>query len=1094
MISHFHTSSRLLQRPNHSLYASIDWVKVDAGCYAVVDPIDSHAILYLSERAYQIQVRVSLSQDSPLIVLARPGDRPEVADPNKSKEDASTKNSPIPDVSKNSKVWKKFLSWHLSSLRGALVGRKEDPKNSKKGSSLKRDSKGDASVTVSAEVIRLLFPYWGLDLHYRLGRGVTPPRALVQALREMADKMVELHRNHGVQELIMKMKNSLFMLNRYLADPSKPANPWLLGTPVGLARNRIPKLIPLLIRRGIANGDVLYMRLMISILNGYKALEGTHKEQDLESVLGPHPELDPKIEEEFRIFCKEVFWPKVIKGYASKAQWKKITECNFRISDTDSVYIPLRAGPNAKQGLFGAGFDALAWTLEPVNWPIEWAKAQGDTRTPKVFDSALSGITPEFIRKFFGERKGKPYQVVTGKLELLPEPAGKVRTIAIVDYWTQRLMSPVHEWMMEVLKLLPTDGTFCQEEATRSFARFVSLSDRRLYSIDLKSATDLIPIALYRHVLSGIWNEHTVDLWISLLTDRWFRVPDSKLVSQELRGRLVQYGRGQPMGTLSSWPSMALVHHALVLFSAQRAGYDPTHFVDYRVLGDDNCTCGDEAAMSYVETASALCVPTSTAKTLDGCLFIFASQIFWKGINISPLSLKEELGIASYAQRLEQALRAVRRGWIDDRNTLPRFLRLLLTQRDYRASLRQWSVGRLGKIAQSALVSAFGLASRSLLDLLGFQGSGFKPFLLSLENKVEALAGDHARLSGKVSELAFRDLERAFAAATARVIYLELQQELDRLEVASQRFGEWDREMKESGFMPLYTRVPVRRNSEGRVVPRETPGILFVPSSTMPKEVFLKALAMTGEMRKHITMPKRRHPEEFIDSNGKVCRSHPRAPLGAQIAPWSAEECYNYTFSETNRVHHRSLWPVIYDSYRALFGDTTGEEPEYSDFEAEEDGYGGMGMTCEPEGYTSSAQSGAIIRTPGVITKVKTARDKARSIMEQIKSAPIEELGSPWFLLMELCDVLARIQRVPSFTSIRDWEPLKPRDPDLLRPWVRSARLITQVLRHLPFGTDLSVPLETELPAGPLNPAEAGATLALLAEQPSKTNQGLLTG
>lgn len=107
--SHFHTSVMWQQKPNHALYPLVDWSKVDAGHYAVVDPFDNHAILYLSERTYQVQVRVSLSQDSPLVVLARPGDSAQTpSSPASHKEDPS-QNSP-PDLTKNSKVWKKFLS------------------------------------------------------------------------------------------------------------------------------------------------------------------------------------------------------------------------------------------------------------------------------------------------------------------------------------------------------------------------------------------------------------------------------------------------------------------------------------------------------------------------------------------------------------------------------------------------------------------------------------------------------------------------------------------------------------------------------------------------------------------------------------------------------------------------------------------------------------------------------------------------------------------------------------------------------------------------------------------------------------------------
>lgn len=42
------------------------------------------------------------------------------------------------------------------------------------------------------------------------------------------------------------------------------------------------------------------------------------------------------------------------------------------------------------------------------------------------------------------------------------EPAGKVRVFTILDSISQRLLQPLHEWLCDVLRLIPQDGTFCQ--------------------------------------------------------------------------------------------------------------------------------------------------------------------------------------------------------------------------------------------------------------------------------------------------------------------------------------------------------------------------------------------------------------------------------------------------------------------------------------------------------------------------------------------------------------------------------------------------------------------------------------------------------
>jgi hypothetical protein len=60
--------------------------------------------------------------------------------------------------------------------------------------------------------------------------------------------------------------------------------------------------------------------------------------------------------------------------------------------------------------------------------------------------------------------------LVLGRLHALYEPAGKIRVIAIVDYWTQMVLKPLHDWMFKLLKNIPMDATFDQEGKVKAFA------------------------------------------------------------------------------------------------------------------------------------------------------------------------------------------------------------------------------------------------------------------------------------------------------------------------------------------------------------------------------------------------------------------------------------------------------------------------------------------------------------------------------------------------------------------------------------------------------------------------------------------------
>lgn len=100
-----------------------------------------------------------------------------------------------------------------------------------------------------------------------------------------------------------------------------------------------------------------------------------------------------------------------------------------------------------------------------------------------VFDDLASGSTP-----------------LPGRLAA--EGGGKRRIFAIGNYIKQRLLHPVHIWAMTVLKRLPSDGTFNRGKPIR---RLLDQGHLKLYSFDLKSATDRWPLALMHDLMSCLW-------------------------------------------------------------------------------------------------------------------------------------------------------------------------------------------------------------------------------------------------------------------------------------------------------------------------------------------------------------------------------------------------------------------------------------------------------------------------------------------------------------------------------------------------------------------------------------------------------------
>jgi len=310
------------------------------------------------------------------------------------------------------------------------------------------------------------------------------------------------------------------------------------------------------------------------------------------------------------------------------------------------------------------------------------------------------GSHPTFSRFFWGTRdrfstvgipEGYPidekegaHAPILGRLHAIDEPAGKVRVVAITDYFTQVAMKPIHEHLFALLRGIKTDATFDQTGRVDEYFR---MGLQPHWSFDLKSATDLIPLALYKEVLTPLFQgkeesyaeaRDRIDLWAKVLTDRDWLLPDGS--------GFVRYNTGQPMGALSSWASMAMVHHALVQFSAWKAGQQ-TWYTSYRVLGDDvDIAKLSAVAENYQCTCSAFSIIIGIQKSLrsDKNVFEFANQRFCPEGNISPLSYKEELEAQSWTGRLEFARRILARFGTSLRDKASALLRKAATDTQWR--------------------------------------------------------------------------------------------------------------------------------------------------------------------------------------------------------------------------------------------------------------------------------------------------------------------------------------------------------------------------------------------------------------------------
>lgn len=230
----------------------------------------------------------------------------------------------------------------------------------------------------------------------------------------------------------------------------------------------------------------------------------------------------------------------------------------------------------------------------------------------KVFEYfGLTRLNMKLVySKWLMQYPGQLCNLKGAKLALKYEAAGKIRVFAIVDYWTQMASSGVHKCLFKILEkcFKENDGTFDQEGIVQKMA---DRGYKNAYSYDLKSATDLIPLQLYQAVLEHLFGEVAL-AWLQLLVDRDYHTPSK--VAKEGGPETVRYSRGQPMGALGSWASLAVVHHAVVAFAAYRAGAG-LDFSGYAVLGDDIVIFSKRVAKEYLAVCALFDIPIGLAKS-----------------------------------------------------------------------------------------------------------------------------------------------------------------------------------------------------------------------------------------------------------------------------------------------------------------------------------------------------------------------------------------------------------------------------------------------------------------------------------------------
>lgn len=420
-------------------------------------------------------------------------------------------------------------------------------------------------------------------------------------VQPLLSKMYKIYKTRGGIGLILWCKNLRLALLHHLSGeyPSKMVE----GVPV--TKDGIPKfLVPILGKVKPYNTTLL--RLVLTALFSTRVLK-LGRLPDISSIKGgpdgSHPEMSK---------YSVSFWREL--GYRPSAT-KVPRGVYFK-----TFHMTTKAGPNG-HALWTSMVDLKL--INSISKDLgEHLKYLGGPKFQRIYSTLTSVI--DLLPSSIFPVEGRTLR----RLSYFPDKETKVRTVAILDFWSQTVLKSFHDYLFKVLRKIPQDCTFNQGSFLGKTSGW-----KKFYSLDLTNATDRFPISVISDVLQGLLPKSFVESWVHVMVGLPFDF--------SLRGKSekVFYAVGNPMGAYSSWNSFAIAHHYILFWCCKDLGMD-WRSSKYVLLGDDILIGDSSLAKAYLEKMSALGVQISPLKTHESHeLFEFAKRLVYNGEEITPFPI-----------------------------------------------------------------------------------------------------------------------------------------------------------------------------------------------------------------------------------------------------------------------------------------------------------------------------------------------------------------------------------------------------------------------------------------------------------------------
>lgn len=623
----------------------------------------------------------------------------------------------------------------------------------------------------------------GAGLKVKLGRPVVShvlrmcvllgQRVNLSVVKVVISTLATFHRlqkKSGMTFLVIYLKACSTILQQVIGKQHlRDLSPF--GARVARTHSGLPSIIPALHRARIRRGDRWAIRFWATLFGLYRVLEVPGRIRL--STITDGSTMEPSLVSEFSQFVLTSFIPVLkkqfpVEGSVTDALWVEDGEgpLQFMKGLRAKPFLITKSGPSVRpyesdssaQSTSPASIlaSAYCWRHSSLYPTLEsWCKMTGNQWVlNRIGDWAKKLWVWEDSLPLSSRGPKCPFEATNslGKLGFKPEPAGKVRVFAMVDPWTQWLMKPLHTAIFNLLQAFPQDGTFDQLKPIETLGVWCMTQEGKtsrrppLFSFDLSAATDRVPICLQKVLLSPFLTSWGAELWGILMVGRSYSCPRVlKLGKTKLRlipekePASVYYGTGQPMGALSSWANLALIHHAFVQWAAVKAGaVEPGKgwYAGYAILGDDVVIAGNSVAKEYRSLIKRAGVAISEHKTLEsrsGRALEFAKRTFldWKDVSMIPtaevlaatrnLSGMLEL-IRGYSLTLGQSLTVLGYGYRAKANASGRLINLPRRLRNYLVAFHSpggpFYAGMKDWLAMRSLTSIYSTAMERVSGLV----------------------------------------------------------------------------------------------------------------------------------------------------------------------------------------------------------------------------------------------------------------------------------------------------------------------------------------------------------------------------------------